>query len=99
MLAREHLSAELLALVQALPARYEFTGAGYYLTATHPDLPAERSVLSYPIVTGSNRGTLCGFVAFLGDNELTLECHAFGTEPFPASFRDLFVKVVSTNEE
>jgi hypothetical protein len=90
------LSRELLARLERAPQplRYDYTGGGYFLTLGDPALPAERRVLDQPNVVGTQGGTRCGFVVFLRDHELTLECHEYGgDDPVAPDFRDREVTI------
>jgi hypothetical protein len=96
------MAAEVLSegqLVHALeadhPSHYNYTGSGYFLTVKHASLPIEARALSDPPVVGSVGGVQAGFVIFLGNQELTLECHTWGAIDVPEDFRDQQV-VVST---
>ena len=71
----------------------DFTGRGYFLTLSFDDLPVERVVLDNPSVKGNVGELLTGLVAFVKNNELTLECFAYGEETVPDNFRDLGVTV------
>ena len=71
----------------------DFTGGGYFLTLSSNDLPVERLVLDNPSVNGKVGELLTGFVAFIENNELTLECFAYGGEIVPENFRDMGVAV------
>ncbi|MEL7252700.1 MAG: hypothetical protein AAGL23_00890 [Pseudomonadota bacterium] len=71
----------------------DFTGAGYFLTFRHDSLSEQRVVLNDPVVLGRIGEMTVGFVAFIEYRELTLECHSFGDEVFPDSFRELDVEV------
>jgi hypothetical protein len=71
----------------------EETGCGYFLTVQHSALPAERVVCSKPLVHGQAGDLTCGFVLFLEDGLLTLECHSWGEESIPLGFRDYDVEV------
>jgi hypothetical protein len=95
LLAGEELSAEVLDRIFAadVPLKYEYTGCGYFLTLSHPDLPAERAVLSHPIVSALFGSTMVSFLAFLGEHELTLECCSFGSDEIPPNFRDQLIEV------
>jgi hypothetical protein len=55
----------------------EHTGVGYFLTVTHPLMPAARIVCSAPTLTGRFQHVLCGFVLFLEGGELTFECFSY----------------------
>jgi hypothetical protein len=95
LMAGSALSEELLSAVLAAAEadRYEYTGCGYFLTVKHPELPAERHSLSEPPVAGTSGDIQAGFVVYLGDHELTLECHTWGAVDVPADFRDRVVSV------
>jgi len=71
---------------------FESTGHGYYLTVKHKDLPKERIVCDKPSISGEANGLVTGFVVFLVDRELTIECFAYD-EKLPENFRDLSVIV------
>lgn len=75
-----------------------YSGSGYLLTVRHDDLPLERTVCDHPSVTGTVNGLHTGFVVFLQDHELTLECHTYG-EALPDGFRDMDVSIVRSEPE
>jgi hypothetical protein len=99
LLSGDVLSASQLAEVTNLEAvdSYEYTGSGYYLTLSHPSLPAEQETLSRPFVFGTSGDMRSGFVGFLGGGKFVLECHTWGEVDVPASFRDMNV-VISVEE-
>ena len=72
---------------------YEYTGNGYFLTISHPELPSDYVILSTPAVLGVAKDIQCGFLVFLGDQKLTLECHTWGTLDLPTEFRDELVEL------
>jgi hypothetical protein len=72
---------------------YEYTGSGYFIKISHPFLPQERIVCSKPTVFGRSDGIECGFVIFIENGELTLECHSWGERDVPADFRNRDVRV------
>ena len=74
---------------------YEHTGCGYFLTIRHESLPEERVVCDRPVLSGSAGGVNCGFVVFIENGELTIECHPWG-ESVPEDFRDREVQVYET---
>lgn len=90
LMASGALSEEQLNAVQAAdtPCRYTYTGSGYYLAISHASLPVEPKTLSDPPVVGNVGEVQAGFVVFLGDQELTLECHTWGAVDVPENFRD-----------
>jgi hypothetical protein len=76
----------------------EYTGSGYFLTITHPQLPREKITLGEPIVMGHAGGIDCGFVLFFGSQELTIECHTWGPIDVPEDFRTKDVRVEIRND-
>jgi hypothetical protein len=74
---------------------YDYTGCGYFLTIKHDDLPIERIVCDTPKLTGSADGIISGFVVFIEDGELTIECHSWGDVDIPEWFRDRDVQVAA----
>ena len=79
--------------VEASLVSYNYSGSGYFLTVAHPVLPSERSVYSYPPVVGNVGEIQAGFVTFVQDGELMLECHTWGAIDVPPDFRDMEVEV------
>ncbi len=74
---------------------YEYTGSGYYLSARHPSLPGERIVCDRPLLMGKADGIDCGFVIFIEDGRLTIECHSWGELEVPEDYRDRDVQVAA----
>lgn len=58
----------------------EYSGAGYFLTVKDPALPKDRVVLNEPDIRGQLDGIDVGYLAFIENHELTLECYSFGQE-------------------
>jgi hypothetical protein len=63
------------------------TGVGYFLTVRHDLVPVERAVCSTPLLAGRAPDVDVGFVVFLENRELTLECHGWG-EAIPTDIRE-----------
>src|SRR5215831_5963374 len=61
-------------IAEAELVSYKHSGAGYFLTVRHPSLPENRIVCSKPVVTGKHGETVGGFLAFIENGELMLEC-------------------------
>ncbi len=72
----------------------EHTESGYYLRVRHPAIPTQRIVCHQPVLIGTAGDLQCGFVVFLEDGLLTLECHTWGDERMPEDFRERSVGVV-----
>jgi len=66
---------------------YEYSGCGYFLTVRHADIPVE------PLVSGLARGIKSGFLIFIGNRQLMLECYELGEPTIPTDYRDLDVAV------
>ena len=75
---------------------YDYTGCGYFLTIEHSTLPTIRIACHTPQVIGSADGIISGFVIFIENRELTIECHAWGDVGIPEWFRDREVQVAAT---
>ncbi len=67
---------------------YHFSGSGYFLTVHHPELPTSRIVCTDPTVLGRCGNIRVGFVVFVENSELTLECHGWGLDELPLDFRE-----------
>ena len=87
ILSKEQLSEVLL----AHSISYDYTGVGYFIEIEHSHLPNEKMVCDKPSVFGKDPYTKeieCGFIVFLGDGQLTLECHSYDSyEVFPENYR------------
>jgi hypothetical protein len=90
LLAGPTLEAPLLDTILALGdwvAEQQASG-GYDLSVRCDGLPEERVVCHMPTVIGTADDVLCGFVVFIENGELTLECHSWGGRDLPADIRD-----------
>ena len=95
-LCESHISSALLEeIFEKSDAEYEYSGAGYFLTFVHSDLPVERIVCDKPKLSGEWGGIDSGFIVFLENSELTLECHSWGDKEIPKDYREQPVKVLS----
>ena len=80
-------------LAEAELVSFEYSGCGYFVTVRHPSLPEARSVYSEPKVVGKSGEVEAGYLAFIEDRELMLECHTWGSIEVPASFREEQVRI------
>jgi hypothetical protein len=80
-------------LAEAEFVRCEYSGCGYFVTVRHPLLPEPRSVYNEPKVMGTSGDVEAGYLVFIQDHELMLECHTWGAVEVPASFREKQVQV------
>lgn len=90
LLLRSTLAGDVVedVIAHAVFEQLDETGCGYFLTVRHAALPTRRTVCHSPIVVGRVDDGTCGFVAFVEDGRLTLECHANGDATVPRGFRD-----------
>jgi hypothetical protein len=97
LLLREALTPEQFRLVATFSGAtaYRYTGSGYCLTISNQILPIDKLTCSTPAVVGQSGDVQSGFVAFLGNQRLTLEWHTRGPVDVPTDFRDRAV-VIST---
>lgn len=58
----------------------EFSGAGYFLTIKASMLPKHRVVLNRPDIRGTLGGINVGYLAFVENSELILECYSYDQE-------------------
>ena len=65
---------------QATKEIIDFSGAGYFLTLKDPALPKSRIVLDKPEIRGRLDGIDVGYLAFIENNEFTLECYSYDRE-------------------
>lgn len=76
----------------------EHTQTGYFLTVRHPALPIERLVCNKPLLVGTCEDVECGFVAFVQDGELTLECHSWTGDVIPKDLRHRPLRIDARDE-
>jgi hypothetical protein len=98
LLASNVLSAQQLETLvsEGEFVEYDYTGCGYFLSIRHPSLPKDRIVCHEPLVTGRADDIICGFVVFIENHQLTIECHSWGDIDVPEDFRDRDVQVGAT---
>lgn len=82
MLCSTALGIEVLNEVLTNPEKIEcdFTGVGYFLTLHHKNLPTNRIICDTPNLIGNHQKLLLGFIVFIENNELSLECFNYGDE-------------------
>ncbi len=98
VLVMPRLSAEVVKSIEdeAEFVSYEHSGCGYFLTVRHRNVPTNRVVCDTPIVSGRVNNTDCGFIVFMENGELMLECYGFGNQSLPKNIRDLNLAVSTT---
>jgi hypothetical protein len=95
MLVDAVLGSETAALVvsEAELVSYEYSGCGYFVTVKHEALPVERKVCGEPIVTAKSGDVDAGYIAFIENGQLMLECYTAGAIEVPKDFRERQVVV------
>ena len=61
----------------------EINSAGYFLTIKDPTLPEHRIKLDSPDIRGKLGGIEVGYLAFVKNSELVLECYTYEQEISP----------------
>ncbi len=72
---------------------YDVTGNGYFLTIKHPSLPIDRIVCDEPMLIGECDGVETGFIVFIENGELTIECHGWGDKDIPKDYRECRIQI------
>lgn len=67
---------------------FDHTVVGYFVTVRHPSLPIERAAFNEPSVSATSGDLDVGFIAFVENWELMLECHVWGDSELPSDVRD-----------
>jgi hypothetical protein len=70
----------------------EFSGAGYLLSIKYSILPKYRIVLDKPDIRGKLGGIDVGYLAFVENSELMLECYSYDQEILPKHRDQGFVR-------
>ena len=72
---------------------FEPTGVGYHLVVRNKELPLENTVCNTPFVSGSFGKIIVGYIVFLGDGLLHIDCHQMCEQDIPNNFRELDVQI------
>ncbi|TQV75028.1 hypothetical protein FLL45_08790 [Aliikangiella marina] len=94
ILCSSYVSDDILSqLLDSEASFFEYSGSGYFLYFKHEKLPKSRIICDLPKLKGEWEGVEAGFLVFLGDNELVLECHSWGEVGIPENYRDKPVSI------
>jgi hypothetical protein len=72
---------------------YDFTGAGYFLDIVCSSIKFEKETIDCPIVIGTVNDLEVGFLLFVEENNITIECHGWSDENLPENIRNLEVSI------
>ncbi len=88
MLKSEFKSDEIETIINSgVLAIDDFTSAGYFIEISHELLPIQRKVITEPFILGKVEGIQVGFILFLENKMLTIECHGWGVIDLPKDIR------------
>ena len=95
LLASDYLSTEVMEEIAKNPdiTDYDVTGNGYFLTIRHDNLPLERITCDQPNLMGKSQGIESGFLVFLGQHELVIECFGYGSKDVPEDYRNMKIDI------
>jgi hypothetical protein len=94
MLKSEYSDLEIESLISTSTfSGYDFTGAGYFLQLSNDLFPEKRKVISDPILIGKADDFQVGFVLYLEDNSLTIECHSWSEKNPPENIRMMDIQL------
>jgi len=77
---------------------FEYTGAGYFLKIRACNLNLKEETIHEPIVLGENENFSVGFLLFVDQNEIVMECHSWGEINPPANVRELGIEIKINND-
>ena len=72
---------------------YQTTGNGYFLDISHPKLPENRIVCGSPLLIGKSDNIDTGYIVFIENQELTIECHGWGDKKIPNDYRERNIEI------
>lgn len=75
-------------LITTSVSGFEFTGAGYFIEIQNDLLPIKRSVYSHPMIIGHGENSKIGFIIFIENRTMIVECHTWGEENIQSGIRD-----------
>ena len=72
---------------------FEYTGSGYFLQIRAANFNFKKETINKPILISENAEFNVGFLLFLDQNEIVLECHSWGESNPPENVRDLDLEI------
>ena len=93
MLSDTFSNEKLNSILDSPITGYDYTGAGYFLELTNDILPKDRKTISEPTLFGRADNFEVGFLIFIEDSKLTLECHSWGEENPPETIREKSITI------
>ncbi len=101
MLSDKFSIEELNSILNSPITGYDYTGAGYFLELTNDILPIDRKTISGPTLFGRADNFEVGFLIFIENSKLTLECHSWGEENPPETIREksISIEIIELNNK
>ena len=101
MLSDKFSNEELNSILNSPITGYDFTGAGYFLELTNDILPKDRKTISVPTLFGQADNFEVGFLIFIENSKLILECHSWGEENPPETIREktIAIKIIELDNK
>lgn len=93
MLNDKFSNEELNSILNSPITGYDYTGAGYFLELTNDILPKDRKTISVPTLFGRADNFEVGFLIFIENSKLILECHSWGEENPPETIREKTISI------
>jgi len=88
MLSDKFSEEELISILNSPITGYDYTGAGYFLELSSDLLPKDRKTISEPTLFGRSDNFEVGFLIFIENSKMILECHSWGEENPPETIRE-----------
>jgi len=99
MLSERFNKEELNSILNSPVTGYDYTGAGYFLELTNNILPVDKRTISEPTLFGRANEFNVGFIVFIENSKLVLECHSWGLENPPKNTRDKSIEIIELNDQ
>lgn len=93
MLSNVFSNKEMNLILNSSITGYDYTGAGYFLELTNEILPEDRKTISVPTLVGKGSNFEVGFLIFIENSKLTLECHSWGQNNPPETIREKLITI------
>ena len=99
MLSEKFNTDEINSIIKSPVTDYHYTGSGYFVELSNDILPVDRLVISEPILFGIANEFNVGFVVYVENSKLALECHSWGIANPPENMRDKQIEIIELNEQ
>lgn len=93
MLSDKFSKEELNSILHSPITGNDYTGAGYFLELTNDILPKDRKTISEPTLFGRADNFEVGFLIFIENSKLILECHSWGEKNPPETVREKSIAI------